>query len=326
MKRILLLGLMIAILIGMNTGPQSQSLSVLTVERMGDRLLSSEEFSAILQAAEHLNLAVDIQYQTQLYGVATKGHYQAIIDQDGVIYYYSRDPIRLIAATDTEWLIHKTTAGHAQLISYQLATNQEVVLADIPGEHLGDGIVWGNDVYIESSSLQKGHLIYRYQTRTRTLGIFVENGYEPRLYRDRLHYLYEKGDQLGFESINRYGNDLQSFAPAIGDIYSYFFRGEEIDLLSVADQVDGRCFVRIENALGESRAERFDYFDARFQSDRLIFGHNGYHDSLILNDTLIQIPKELHFRRLMNQLVYFVYQEEHYRIPLASLEAILDSK
>lgn len=323
MKKVILVCLLTALVFGLYSSQQSQSISVVSVDRVGDRLLTNQELNQIVSQAEPLAIPVDFESNGVLYGVTTLGHYQAIVDQVGTVYYHTRDPLEVIAGSDGGWLISKRTVNGDELIRFDPRTSEESVITTTSGETLRRGIVWGGDIFIESSSPARGNLIYRYRVLTRSLEVFVENGFEPKLYRNRLHYLYQKGDQLGFESVNLSGNDLQSFVPAYGDIYSYFFQGDEIDLLSHTKQQDQNYFLRIRDALGSSQAENFGYFDARFQTDQLIFGTNGFHDSLLLEDMLIQIPKDMTFHHLLDDMVYFTYRQMNYRIPVHLLEEIV---
>lgn len=306
--------------------PQSRSITVLDIERVGDRLLSSDEQAEILASAEALPLATDIVYQGRSFGVKTRGHSYVVTDDRGDIYYTSSEPIRLLAGLNKEWLIARQQADLQQVIAYDPQLDQERLIAELYGAEIGDAVIWNDGVYFESRSSYKGEVIYRYLPGQSQLNVFIENGFEPKVYAGRLHYLYRKGEAIGFESISADGTDVLSFIPSQTSIYSYLFRDGEIDLMSIAKDERGWYFLRIQDAFERADVEKFEMFDARFQSDRLVFGTNGIRDSLLIDNTLVQIPKEMHFRVMIGPDVYFVSQDQHYRIPVSLLESILSNQ
>lgn len=314
--------LLIALFFSVYGQTDSRSITVLDVERVGDRLLAAGELSDILRQATQLPLAADIQHRGQLYGVEERGERYVICDLAGRIQYISESDIRLLASLDDDWLIAQQFDGGWRLICYQPDLKQEKVVGELYGADIGDVTVWQNDAYLAVRSQQQD-LIYRYQSSDQSLAVLITNGFAPRVKHNRLYYVYHKGDLSGIESISADGTDRISFSPQYATIYSYFFRDDAIDLLSHTEQAGSRHFLRIQDALGAAEVEKFELFEARFQSSQLVFGSNGKRDSLLLDNTLIQMPTELHFRGLIDGWVYFVYQSNHYRLPVASLEMIL---
>lgn len=324
MRKVGLVIIVIAIIFSVYQ-PHSRSLSVLDVERVGDRLLSDEEYRRILAASEPMSLSTDIVYRAEPYGVKQRAGRYVITDQAGVIYYSAKDGISLLGCLADEWLISRRLADGLEVIAFDPHQRRERVIAELVGAEIGDSLVWQEAIYFEGSSPYKGEVIYRYLPDQPQLHVFVANGFEPKIHRDRLHYLYRKGDAIGFESISADGLSRQSFALEQASIYSYLFRDDKVDLLTTAHHADGWYFLRIQDAFEAAEIEKFELFDARFQTERLVFGTNGIRDSLLIDNTLVHLPKEMHFRRMIGPDVYYVDREQHYRIKLSSLESILSS-
>ena len=322
-KKVALVILILGLFFSVYPQQDSRSLTVMEMERIGDRLLATDELEQILSRAHPMPISVDIVYQENFYGVEQRGRSFVITDQQGDVHYYSHEPIRLLAGLEDEWLISRQTNGGQQLISFQPALVRETVIADLYGEELGDALVWEDKIYIESQSSHKGHVIYCYFPPWRDLSVFVANGFEPKLFDGRLYYVYRKGEASGIESTSADRTNVTSFAPQHSHVYSYFFRDGGIDLLTMIQQPESVHFLRIQDAFGSAEVEKFEPFDARFQSQRLVFGRNGVRDSLLLDNTLVQMPTDIHFRNLIDDWVYFVYQDQHYRLPVARLENIL---
>ena len=314
--------LLIALFFSVYAQTDSRSITVLDVERVGDRLLKTTELSRLLEQAQAMPMAVDIGQGGQLYGVEARGNRYVIRNLAGRMSYISESPIRLLAGLGDEFLIGRQTDSGWQLISYQPQTNQETPVGEFHGCDIGDVALWQNDVYLEVVSPAED-IIYRYQAADKKLSVFVSNGFEPKVYHNRLYYIYRKGESSGIESISADGTQRNSFAPQYSAIYSFFLRHGGIDLLGHTQHAGRHHFLRIQDAFGAAEIEKFELFEARFQSPGLVFGSNGKRDSLLLDNTLIQMPTELHFRGLIDDWVYFVYQSDHYRLPITSLEAIL---
>lgn len=326
MKKIVLFGLLLVVLFGVYSSQESQSLSVLSIERVGDRLLSTEEQGLILQQSQTLSIPVDVALGDRLFGVLRRGHYDVIMSEEGVVYYHSRNPLTILAGNEDIWLVAEQTESGDRLLELAPKTSKVRVIHESDGKQFRPGFVWGKDLIFAATSVPQGNQIHRYRTATGSLEVFVENGYEPRLHDNRLYYLYNKGDLSGFESLNRQGDDRQSLTPAFGNIYSFFFRGAQVDLLTQTLQQGEPYYLRVQNAFGSSEAENFGFFAVKFQTERVVFGTNGFHDALLIDNTLVQIPKDFEFRQLIGDYIYYEYQGNHYRIRSLDFENCLLNK